>query len=137
MSDPRPFGRYDRDPTLGAPVHQLTQQVPELVRSEIRLAQAELTEKGKFSGIGVGMFGAAGVLTLFGTAALVTTVILALAQTLPAWASALVVGVVLLAAAAVTGLLGKREVTAATPAKPARAVEGIKEDLATIEGEHP
>ena len=40
------------DPTLGSLVHDLTQQVPQLVRSEIRLAQAEMTEKGKRAGSG-------------------------------------------------------------------------------------
>ena len=56
------------DPTLGALVHDLTQQVPELIRSEIRLAQAEMTEKGKRAGLGIGMFSAAGLLAFFGLA---------------------------------------------------------------------
>ena len=37
------------------------EQIPDLVRSEMRLAQAELTEKGKSAGLGVGMFSAAGL----------------------------------------------------------------------------
>ncbi len=48
------------DEPLGAVVHRLSEQLPELVRSEIRLAQAELTEKGKRAGAGLGLFGAAG-----------------------------------------------------------------------------
>ena len=32
------------DPTVGALVHDLTQQVPQLIRSELRLAQAEMAE---------------------------------------------------------------------------------------------
>jgi hypothetical protein len=51
-------------------VHRLTEQVPELIRSEPRLAQAELKEKGKSAGIGVGAFGAAGLLSLYGVACL-------------------------------------------------------------------
>ncbi|HET9840959.1 MAG TPA: phage holin family protein, partial [Nocardioides sp.] len=54
------------DPPLGALVHDLTRQVPQLIRSEIRLAQAELTEKGKRAGLGVGMFSAAGLLAFLG-----------------------------------------------------------------------
>ena len=50
------------EPTLGALVHDLSEQIPALIRSEIRLAQAEVTEKGKKLGTGVGMFGAAGYL---------------------------------------------------------------------------
>ena len=53
---------------LGAIVHRLSEQLPELVRSELRLAQAELTEKGKAAGLGVGLFSAAGILGLFASA---------------------------------------------------------------------
>ena len=53
------------DPTLGALVHQLTTQVPELIRSEIRLAQAEVTQKGKAAGVGIGIFSVAGLLGFF------------------------------------------------------------------------
>ena len=56
----------DGEPTLGALVHDLSQQIPELIRSELRLAQAEVTEKGKRAGLGIGMFGAAGLLAFFG-----------------------------------------------------------------------
>ena len=58
-----------KDEPLGAVVHRLSEQIPELVRSEIRLAQAELTEKGKRAGVGVGLFSAAGLLALYGLAA--------------------------------------------------------------------
>ena len=61
------------DEPIGALVHRLTEQIPELVRSELRLAQAELTEKGKSAGIGVGLFSAAGLVALYGLAALLTT----------------------------------------------------------------
>ena len=53
-------------PTLGFLVHELSQQVPELIRSELRLAQAEMAEKGKRAGLGIGMFSAAGLLAFFG-----------------------------------------------------------------------
>src|SRR5690242_12106918 len=89
------------DPTLGALVHDMTQQMSTLVRDEIRLAQAEMTEKGKRAGIGVGLFSAAGLLAFFGLATLITTAILALALALPGWLSALIVAVVLFAGAGV------------------------------------
>ena len=47
--------------SLGNLVSQLSSQVPELIRSEIRLAQVEMTEKGKRAGIGIGMFSVAGI----------------------------------------------------------------------------
>jgi hypothetical protein len=124
------------DPTLGALVHDLTQQVPQLIRSEIRLAQAEMTEKGKRAGLGIGMFSGAGLLAFFGVACVITTAILALAHALPDWLSALIVGVVLFLGAAGLALVGKKEVQQATPAAPEHAIEGVKEDLAVVKGEH-
>jgi uncharacterized membrane protein YqjE len=123
------------EPTLGALVHDLSQQIPELIRSELRLAQAEVTEKGKRAGFGLGMFGVSGLLAFFGVAALLTTAVLALDQVMPAWLAALVVALVLLAGAGVVAMLGKNQVTQATPAMPERAVEGVKQDIATIKGD--
>lgn len=128
--------RGTADPTLGALVHDLSTQIPELVRSELRLAQAELAEKGKRAGTGAGLFGAAGVVALYGVAVLLAAVVLALALVLPAWAAALVVAVVLLAVAGVLALRGKKEVAQATPAAPERAIAGIKEDVETVKGHH-
>lgn len=122
--------------TLGALVHQLSQQIPDLVRSEIRLAQAEVTQKGKRVGVGVGMFSIAGLLGFFAAGALVTTAILALATVLDAWLAALVVAVVLLAGAGVAGLAGRTKVAEATPAAPEKAIRGIKDDIATVTGGH-
>lgn len=124
------------EPTLGALVHQLSQQIPDLVRSEIRLAQAEVTEKGKAAGLGIGMFSAAGLLAFFGLATLIATAVIALALVVDAWLAALIVGVALLAIAGIVALVGKNKVSQATPAAPERAVEGVKEDIATVKGKH-
>ncbi len=125
-----------QSPTLGALVHQLSQQIPELIRSEIRLAQAEVAQKGKRAGVGLGMFSLAGLLAFFAVAALVTTAILGLAQVVDAWLAALIVALVLLAAAAVAGLMGRNKVAEAAPPAPERAIQGIKEDIATVKGDH-
>jgi uncharacterized membrane protein YqjE len=136
-STPRHQGHtVEEDPPLGALVHDLTQQVPQLIRSEIRLAQAELTEKGKRAGLGVGMFSAAGLLGFLGLCCLVTTAILALAHALPDWLAALIVAAVLLVGAGIAALLGKKEVQQATPPAPEQAIEGVKEDIAVVKGKH-
>jgi len=130
---PRPA--IGEDPTLGALVHDMTQQMSTLVRDEMRLAQAEMTQKGKAAGLGIGLFGGAGLVALYGLATLIATVILALALAVPAWLSALIVTVVLFAVAGVLALVGKKNVSHATPAKPEQAIAGIKEDIATAKGE--
>jgi MFS family permease len=137
MTDVPPFeAPVLPEPTLGALAHDLSQQLPDLIRSEMRLAQAELTEKGKRAGLGLGMFGAAGILGLFGFGCLLATAILALAHAVPDWLAALIVTVVVLAAAGAVALVGKQKVAAATPAKPERAIEGLKEDVATVKGDN-
>lgn len=124
------------DEPLGAVVHRLAEQVPELVRSEMRLAQAELAQKGKKAGLGIGMFSAAGLLAFFGLATLIATAVIALANVLPAWAAALVVALVLLAGAGVAALAGKKEVDAATPPAPERTIAGVREDVNVMKGRH-
>lgn len=124
------------DPTLGALVHDLTTQVPELIRSEIRLAQAEVAEKGKRAGIGIGMFSGAGLLAFFGLGTVIAAVVLALSLAMDGWLAALIVAVVLFAGAGVLAVMGKSQVEQATPPVPERAVEGVKEDIATVKGQH-
>ena len=128
--------RQPQDQTLGALVHQLTQQLPELIRSEMRLAQAEVAQKGKRAGVGIGMFSIAGLLAFFAFGSLVATAILALTLVVDAWLAALIVALVLLAVAAVAGLVGRNKVAEAGPPAPERAIQGLKEDIATVKGDH-
>jgi len=107
----------------------MTEQMSRLVRDEIRLAQAEMTQKGKRAGIGLGLFSAAGLLAFFGAALLLATVVLALALVMPAWLAALIVAVVLGAVAALLGLSGRNKVREATPPVPEQTVETVKEDV--------
>ena len=123
-----------REPTIGALVHDLSEEIPELVRSEIRLAQAEVAQKGREVGLGLGMFSAAGLLAFFGVGALVATAILALAEALPGWLSALIVTVVLFALAGIVALVGRKKVAEGQPLKPERAVAGVQKDIATVKG---
>lgn len=134
MSDPRVPSRPGEEPTLGALVNQLSTQIPELVRSEIRLAQAEMTEKGKRLGTGIGMFSGAGLFAFFGLGALITTAIIALGLAVSLWLSALIVTVVLFAIAGLLAVVGKNQVGEGTPLKPARAQEGVKQDIETVKG---
>ena len=70
-----------QDATVGELARQLPEQISRLVREELRLAQLEMTQKGKRAGIGAGMLGGGGVIALYGVAAVLAAAILAL--TLP------------------------------------------------------
>jgi uncharacterized membrane protein YqjE len=119
--------------TTGELVTRLSGQISELVRGELTLAKAELTQKAKRAGIGGGLLGAAGVLALYGLGALVTTVIALLALVLPVWAAALIVAVVIFIVAGILGLLGKNQIQRATPPVPENTVESVKRDVATVQ----
>jgi len=113
-------------------VKQLSEQSSTLARQELRLAQLEIHEKVKKAGIGAGMLGAAGIVTFFGVAALLTAVVLALDTGLKSWASAAIVGVVLLAIAGVAALVGKKQIDQATPPAPEQAIGSVKRDIDTV-----
>jgi uncharacterized membrane protein YqjE len=117
---------------VGDLVQELSQRTAELVRQELRLAQVEMQEKGKRAGIGAGMFGGAGLVALYGVGALIAAVIVLIGTAIEPWLAALVVGVVLLAAAGVLALLGRKQVDRATPPKPERAMESAQRDVAHV-----
>ena len=119
-------------PSTGDLVSQLSTEISTLVRDELRLAQVEVTGKAKHAGIGVGMFGAAGVLALYGGGVLIAAAVLALALVLDAWLAAVIVGVVLLAVAGVVAMRGKSQVSQAAPPVPTRAVENVKADIDAV-----
>jgi uncharacterized membrane protein YqjE len=124
------------DEPIGATVHRLSEQLPELVRSEVRLAQAELAEKGKRAGLGIGLFGAAGVFGLYALGGLFLTGAILLDLVLPLWAAALIVTGVLLVLTLGLALNGRAQVSQATPPAPERAIAGIKEDVEAVKGNH-
>lgn len=113
-------------------VKTASEQISRLVRDELKLAQAELAQKGKHAGIGAGLFGAGGLIALYGVAALITAVVLLLAYVMPAWLAAVIVGVVLLGVAVLLALVGKKQVSQATPAMPEDTVRNVKADVATV-----
>ncbi|RSN23961.1 hypothetical protein DMC63_05125 [Streptomyces sp. WAC 05977] len=118
--------------SVGELVSDLSDEVKHLVRDEMRLAVFELQRKGKKMGFGAGLFGAAGVFALFGLATLIAAVVLALALVMPAWLAAVVTGAALLLIAGLSAVVGKKEVSSATPPVPEEAIEGVREDVDTV-----
>ncbi|MGV9248947.1 phage holin family protein [Streptomyces sp. NPDC003710] len=113
-------------------VQRASQQLTELVRGEMKLAQAEMKEKGKRYGKGGGLFGGAGVFGFLMLQALVATAITALAVALPVWAAGLIVTAVLGVIAAVMAISGKKQVDQAAPPAPEQTIENVKADVAEI-----
>jgi Putative Actinobacterial Holin-X, holin superfamily III len=126
------FRRTEQDKPLGELVQDLSRQTSTLIRQEMRLAQAELTEKGRHASKGAGMFGGAGLVALYGVGALVTAAILGLATVLEPWIAAAAIGVALLLLAGILALTGKKELDEASPPKPEQAIESVQRDIDTV-----
>ncbi|MGI5405124.1 phage holin family protein [Streptomyces sp. CA-135486] len=124
--------RHDSEESVGELVTQASEQISQLMRQELRLAQAELQRKGKRFGIGGGLFGGAGVVGFLALQAVAATAIVALDLMWPLWGAALTVTAVLLAVAGVLAAAGKNQVDQATPPAPEQAIEGVKSDVAEI-----
>src|SRR6187431_1439458 len=122
--------QHNGERPVGDLVKEATEQAQTLVRQEIELAKAELSEKGKKAGIGAGMFGGAGLFGLFAFGALTAAFIGAVDLAVPFWAAALIVAAVYGAIAGVLALTGKNKVQEASPPVPEQAVDNVKEDVA-------
>ena len=119
-------------PSMGELVKQLSEQVTVLVRDELKLAQVEMTRKGKQAGAGVGLLSGSGLVALYGVGCLIAGAIIAISGVMAAWLAALIVGAALLAAAAVVGLIGKSRLQKAAPPVPEQAVHSVKTDVEEI-----
>ena len=120
------------NPSIAELIKQVSEESSRLLRSELKLAQAEMTEKAKTAGVGIGAFGAAAVLGWFALGCFLATAILALALVLPAWLAALIVAVVVAIAAGIAALVGKKKVASAAPPVPTQTVESVKKDVEEI-----
>lgn len=124
--------RAGKEPSTAELVQRATEQVSRLVRDELALARAELTEKGKHAGIGVGLFGSGGALALYGLGALIVAVVLLLALVMPTWLAALIVAVALFVVAGILALAGKKQVSQAISPIPVAAVRSVRADVDTV-----
>lgn len=118
--------------STGDLVKSLSEQVSVLIRDELKLAQLEMTRKGKQAGMGIGMLGGSGVIALYGVGCLLACAIIALSGVVAAWLAALIVGAALLAAAAAAALAGRGRLHKATPPVPEQTVDSIKTDVEEI-----
>lgn len=117
------------DAPIGELVARLSDDTVRLVRDEIRLARAEMTQKAKAAGVGAGLFGGAGVFAVYGFGVLVAAAVIGLSIVVSPWAAALIVAGALFVLAAVAALMGKKEFRRAGPPLPTEAVQSTKEDV--------
>jgi hypothetical protein len=76
---------------MGELFKEVSNDLSTLVRQELKLAQIEMTEKGKRLGVGAGIFGGAGIVSLAALGTLSACLIGALAEAMDVWLAALIV----------------------------------------------
>jgi Putative Actinobacterial Holin-X, holin superfamily III len=122
----------DQEHTTGELVKMLSEQVSVLIRDELKLARLEMASKGRQAALGAGMFGASGVVAIYGVGCLLACAIIAISGVLAPWLAALVVGAALLAAAGCTALVGRRRLRKAAPPVPEEAAASVRADVEYI-----
>lgn len=113
--------------SLGDLFSDLASDTGTLVRQEVALAQAELTQKATVVGKNVGYLVVGGAVAYAAALALIAAVIIGLSYFIPAWASALIVSVIV----GVVAYLMISSALAAlkkTDLAPRETVETLKED---------
>lgn len=117
------------------PVRELTAQLGEqltrLVRDETALAKAELFASARQAVLGGGLLGGAALVAVTAWLTMVAAAIAGIAEGLPVWASALIIGGVLGALAGVLALLGRNRMSRGAP--PLTMTAGsVRKDLAEL-----
>jgi|SRR3954469_4275342 uncharacterized membrane protein YqjE len=128
MAAQEPVNGDARDRGIGELVKDLAGQTSTLVRQEIKLAQAEVTEKGKLAGRGAGMLAGAAVAALLALGALTALLVVVLDSFLPLWLAVLIVTLLWAAVAGGLAAAGRSALRSATPPAP-QTVETVKEDI--------
>jgi hypothetical protein len=115
------------DRSIGELVAELSRETTTLVRQELQLAKAEMSQKATRVGKNVGFLVVGGVVAYTGLLAILAAVIIILGNVIPLWISALAVG----AAIALVGLVlvtkGANTLRQEDPA-PRETMEILKED---------
>jgi len=108
--------------------------VQTIIRSEVRLAKAEVTEEATKAGRAGGMMAGGAVAGLFTVWLLLLTILYALATVMPIWGAALILFAVMGAVTAILLTAGKKRLKA-VHATPEKTVETIKENVEWVKSQ--
>ena len=126
---PRPVSAREDDQSVGQLLRELSEETSTLVRQEVQLAKAELSEKAQQAGKGAGLLAGAAVMGVALLGAFTAFLIAVIALALPVWLAALVVTMVYAVVVAVLALAGRSALRKATPVKPEQTIDTVKEDV--------
>lgn len=120
--------------SLGALFAELSQETSTLIRQEMQLAKAEVSQKLSKAGKNIAILAAGGVIAYVGFLALTAALILGLAEFMDVWLAALLVGVIMAVVGYIIAQRGLSELKEMTPV-PERTIESVKEDVRWLKQE--
>jgi uncharacterized membrane protein YqjE len=115
-----------RDRPMSDVIKDIIANVQDMVRSEIRLAKAELREETSRTMASAKLLGIGAGLGFFAIAFVLATVALLLAMVMPMWGATLILGIVLGIGAAVMVSKGRANLSVPTPRK---TIDNVKENV--------
>jgi len=130
---PAPNGRPALDGrSIGELLRDLANDTTRLIRDEIALARTEMQDKVRQAGTGAAMIGAGGVLAIPALVLILAGIAILLANWMPPWVAALVVGVVAAAVAGILAWMGLRSIKS-TGLAPERTAANLKRDVHLVQ----
>ncbi|MDO5031863.1 phage holin family protein [Corynebacterium sp.] len=111
--------------SIGQLVSNATEQMSQLVRSEVELAKTELAASAKKGGIGAGMFGVAGTVALYSSFFFFFFLAELLAKWMDRWAAFLIVFLIMIVVAGVVALIGVKQIKQVKA--PEKTIESAKQ----------
>jgi len=105
-----------------------------IVRSEVRLAKAEIQEETVKAGKAAGITGSGAVLGLYALGFFLLTCLYALETAMAPWLAALIVTVVVGSAAAVLILVGRKRLKRVDP-RPEKTISTLKENVEWVKNQ--
>ena len=123
----------DEGRSLGSVIRDLSDDLRTLLRAEIALAKLEIKDTLAGMGGAAAMFGVAAFLLVIAGALLIVTLVLVLAIWLPAWASTLILAVLLIIGAGLLVVAGKNRLKR-TSLAPTATIDSVRADFEVMRG---
>jgi uncharacterized membrane protein YqjE len=115
------------EPSIGELFSRLTSETSDLLKGEVRLARAEITQEVKRGAQGAGLLGGAGVTAFIGLLLLTFAAAWGLAQVMAVGFAFLIVAGVVLVSAGLLAIIGKKKLAEVKPV-PEKTISTLKED---------
>jgi len=122
-----------RDLSIRELTAQLGEQLPQLMRDQVALARAELFARARQAMVGSELLAIAAIVALGAWLAMVAAAIAGVAEALPVWVSALIVGGSLAAVAGALALLGRSRLARSMPPLEVTA-DSVRKELGQLTG---